>query len=45
MAVAKNTSVPALIAQIDTERQTENLSSAVRLAVLLYFRRPGGCQM
>jgi predicted DNA-binding ribbon-helix-helix protein len=43
MAEAKNTSVPALIARIDTERQTENLSSAVRLAVLLYFRRLGGC--
>jgi len=38
MAEKKSTSLPLLIAQIDASRETENLSSALRLAVLQYYR-------
>lgn len=40
IAAEEKTSLPALIARIDTGRKTGNLSSAVRLAVLEHFRRP-----
>lgn len=38
MAAAKGTSVNALVAAIDAQRATTNLSSAIRLAVLAHFR-------
>ncbi len=38
IAREKHTSLPTLIAEIDRSRETENLSSAVRLAVLQYYR-------
>jgi predicted DNA-binding ribbon-helix-helix protein len=39
IAVARNLSIPVLVANIDTEREHDNLSSAVRLFVLNYYRR------
>lgn len=41
MARAEGTSLNALIARIDAERQTPNLSSAIRLAVLAHYRDGG----
>ncbi|WP_293867255.1 ribbon-helix-helix domain-containing protein [uncultured Alsobacter sp.] len=38
MAQARGTSVNALVAAIDAERDTTNLSSAIRLAVLAHYR-------
>jgi predicted DNA-binding ribbon-helix-helix protein len=43
MARQRGTSINALVARIDSERATANLSSAIRLAVLAHYRdgRPG----
>ena len=38
MAAASDQTMTALICSIDAERQTENLSSAVRLAVLRWYQ-------
>jgi predicted DNA-binding ribbon-helix-helix protein len=38
IAVAKNLSLPALVAAIDTEREHANLSSVIRLFVLEHYR-------
>ncbi len=38
MARAEGVSLNGLIARIDAERQTPNLSSAIRLAVLAHYR-------
>jgi predicted DNA-binding ribbon-helix-helix protein len=38
MAVARGVSLNALIASIDNDRRTGNLSSAIRLAVLDHYR-------
>jgi predicted DNA-binding ribbon-helix-helix protein len=38
IAEARNLSLSALIAEIDEARTAENLSSAVRLAVLAWYR-------
>lgn len=38
MANAQGTSLPMLIQQIDEAREVTNLSSAVRLAVLAWYR-------
>jgi predicted DNA-binding ribbon-helix-helix protein len=38
MAEARGTSVNALVAAIDAARETTNLSSAIRLAVLAHYR-------
>ena len=38
IAAAKNTSRPVLVAQSNNERQHANLSSAIRLFVLEYYR-------
>ncbi|MCP8937199.1 ribbon-helix-helix domain-containing protein [Alsobacter sp. SYSU M60028] len=38
IAEARGLSVSALIAEIDAERATTNLSSAIRLAVLAHYR-------
>jgi len=40
MARDQNTTVPGLISNIDAARTTNNMSSAVRLAVLDHFRHP-----
>lgn len=39
IASQRGLSVNALIAAIDAERQTTNLSSAIRMAVLAHYRR------
>jgi predicted DNA-binding ribbon-helix-helix protein len=39
IAVARNLSIPALVTAIDTDREHDNLSSAVRLFVLDHYRR------
>jgi predicted DNA-binding ribbon-helix-helix protein len=39
IAVAKNLSIPRLVAAIDAERERDNLCSAVRLFVLDHYRR------
>ncbi len=41
MALAGSKSIAALIAEIDQEREAPNLSSAVRLAVLAWYRDRG----
>lgn len=41
MARARGTSLNALIALIDGDRRTANLSSAIRLAVLEHYRARG----
>jgi predicted DNA-binding ribbon-helix-helix protein len=41
MALARSKSIAALIAEIDQEREAPNLSSAVRLAVLAWYRDRG----
>lgn len=38
MAEARGTSVNALVAAIDAQRASTNLSSAIRLAVLAHYR-------
>ena len=38
MARERGTSINALVASIDSERATANLSSAIRLAVLAFYR-------
>lgn len=38
IAMARGLTVSALVATIDAERETGNLSSAIRLAVLSHFR-------
>lgn len=38
MAAAGGTSIAAVIAQVDEQRDAPNLSSAVRLAVLAWYR-------
>jgi predicted DNA-binding ribbon-helix-helix protein len=38
MASLRGVSLPTLIGEIDEARQTPNLSSAVRLAVLAWYR-------
>lgn len=40
MADARQLSLAGLIREIDENRQTTNLSSAVRLAVLAWYRDP-----
>jgi predicted DNA-binding ribbon-helix-helix protein len=42
MARVRGVSVPALIAEIDDGRGAESLSSAVRLAVLAWYRERAG---
>ena len=42
MAAARETSIASLVRDIDQARQAPNLSSAVRLAVLAYFRDSRG---
>jgi predicted DNA-binding ribbon-helix-helix protein len=42
MALAGGTSIAAVIAEIDQEREVPNLSSAVRLAVLAWYRDRAG---
>ena len=39
IAAREGVSVPALVTRIDTDRQHDNLSSAVRLYVLDHYRR------
>lgn len=42
MALSGGKSIAALVAEIDEQREAPNLSSAVRLAVLAWYRdRPG----
>ena len=41
IAAYEGVSVPALVTRIDTDRRYANLSSAVRLYVLDYYRRLG----
>ena len=41
IAIARNQSLPALISHVDRKRQSANLSSALRLFVLHYYRSPG----
>ena len=41
MALASSKSIAAVIAEIDQEREAPNLSSAVRLAVLAWYRDRG----
>ena len=38
MALSGGTSIAALVAEIDQQRDAPNLSSAVRLAVLAWYR-------
>ena len=38
IAVVKKTTVPALVARIDHNRKTVNLSSAIRMFVFRYFK-------
>ena len=40
IAVIEKTTVPSLVARIDKSRKTVNLSSAIRMFVLKYFK-PG----
>ncbi len=40
IADTQNTTLAALVSKIDADRTTRNMSSAVRLAVLAYYRRP-----
>jgi predicted DNA-binding ribbon-helix-helix protein len=42
MAEARGQSIAALIAEIDQQREAPNLSSAVRLAVLAWYRDSDG---
>jgi predicted DNA-binding ribbon-helix-helix protein len=42
MALARGKSIAALIAEIDQQREAPNLSSAVRLAVLAWYRDRAG---
>ncbi len=42
IARIQNITVPALISRIDAERTTQNMSSAVRLAVLAFYRGQSG---
>ncbi len=42
MALASGKSIAAVIAEIDQEREAPNLSSAVRLAVLAWYRDRAG---
>jgi len=42
MALAGDKSIAALIADIDQQREVPNLSSAVRLAVLAWYRDRAG---
>jgi predicted DNA-binding ribbon-helix-helix protein len=42
LAAARNLSVAALVAQIDAERSGSNLTSALRVAVLDWFRQKSG---
>ena len=42
MASLRGVSLPTLIGEIDEARQTPNLSSAVRLAVLAWYRDRAG---
>ena len=42
MAASRGTSVNALVAAIDAQRATTNLSSAIRLAVLAHYRDRDG---
>jgi predicted DNA-binding ribbon-helix-helix protein len=42
MALAGGQSIAALIAEIDQQREAPNLSSAVRLAVLAWYRDRSG---
>lgn len=42
MALATGQSIAALIAEIDQQREVPNLSSAVRLAVLAWYRDRAG---
>lgn len=42
MALAGGKSIAALIAEIDQQREGPNLSSAVRLAVLAWYRDRAG---
>jgi predicted DNA-binding ribbon-helix-helix protein len=44
IAVYKKMSVPKLVEQIDDERKTDNLSSAIRIFVFNYFRARIGKQ-
>lgn len=39
MATAQKLSLPQLIAQIDETRSSDNLSSAIRVAVLMHAQR------
>lgn len=41
IAQARDTSLNGLIAAIDAARNGENLSSAIRIAVLAHYRRQG----
>ncbi|GGH27341.1 hypothetical protein GCM10007036_35780 [Alsobacter metallidurans] len=41
IAQARDTSLNGLIATIDAARNGENLSSAIRIAVLAHYRRQG----
>ena len=40
IADIENTTLAALVSKIDAQRTTNNMSSAVRLAVLAYCRHP-----
>lgn len=39
IAAARNLSIPALIEQIDANRDSTNLSSAIRVAILNHYRQ------
>ena len=41
MAAARGVTSTALIREIDERRESDNLSSAVRIAVLKYYQRTG----
>jgi predicted DNA-binding ribbon-helix-helix protein len=41
IAVIRKNTVPALVARIDGNRKTVNLSSAIRMFVLKYFKAGG----
>ncbi|MGV3491200.1 MAG: ribbon-helix-helix domain-containing protein [Devosia sp.] len=42
MAAARGATLPVLIGEIDEARQSPNLSSAVRVAVLQWYRERAG---
>ena len=44
LAAARGLSIPGLVSQIDETRTVPNLSSALRLAVLAFYRDPPPAQ-